>query len=176
MNKVLKIFLIVFASLLVVVSLLIGALFLFITNVEIRFNPHKQETVAEQVVDQDILDYLITADVIGEDDVYINYDRDIGLFGPEGDKSYIYRREDNSYYYVEVCQLAYSSRGEYLGYEYEPHEVFYRIDVQDCRYNLNSESMDERIAERLGDKSIYIVSGEKDNFELYIYEQTDKTL
>lgn len=175
MRKGIKIFLIISISVAVLMTLLISTVTFFITNIEIKFFPDKQEPSIEQTADEDILAFLQSEDVINKNDVYINYDRDIGLFGPEGDKRYIYRRDDMSCYYVEIGQLEFSSHGEFCGYDYKPNEVFYSVIIQDCRYNINAESMDERILDWLGDKRKYIISTSKNDFVLHIAELSDES-
>ena len=120
----------------------------------------------EEITDENILYFLKENKIITSYDIYIAYDRDIGNLGPEGDKRYIYKRENGSYYYVEISPLSYTSDGEYLGYNYKANEVFYRIDIQDCDYNEKAEYMDERISDVFGDISYYIVRESKNNLKL----------
>ncbi len=176
MRKGVKICLIVSVSVTILITILIAAIIFIFSNVEVKISLNKQEpSTTDQITDDDILAFLESVDIINENDVYINYDRDIGLFGPEGNKRYIYRRVDESHYYVEISRLSYSSYREISGYEYKPYEVFYKIYIQDCRYNIYSESMDERILERLGDSNKYIVSGKKNDFKLNIVERSDES-
>ncbi len=172
MRKSIKICLIGSISVIVLFSIFIATILLVVSDVEIKVSEDIGTPSVEQTTDDDILAFLESVAIISEDDVYINYDRDIGLFGPEKDKRYIYQRENESYYYIEISPLSYSSYGEYCGYEYKPNEVFYRIDIQDCIYNTNAESMDERISEKLGDTYTYIVNGEKGNYNLNTSEQS----
>ena len=137
-----------------------------ILNINIKTSLNNQVSNDEQIIDEEILSFLKDNNIINFNDIYINYDRDIGNWGPEGNKKYIYEKENGTYYYVEISPLSYTSSGEYLGYNYNANEVFYKIDIQDCNYNEDAEFMDERISEVLGNTSNYIVSGTKNNFKL----------
>ena len=170
MKRSTKICLIASISVIVLISIFIATVIFIVSNIKIKVSEDKETQSTEQATDNDILAFLESVDIISEDDIYINYDRDIGLFGPENDKRYIYQRANDSYYYIEISPLSYSSHGEYYGYEYEPDEVFYRIDIQDCGYNKNAESMDERISEELGDTCSYIINDEKGNYKINISE------
>lgn len=162
MKKSIKIGLII---VIFIVILLTSIIFVF-SNIEIKTSLNNPKSRYEQITDEDILSFLKDNNIINSNDIYINYDRDIGLLGPEGNKRYIYKRENESYYYIEISQLSYTSGGKYLGYAYKANEVFYEIDIQDCNYNKDAEFMDERISEVLGNTSNYIVSGTKNNFKL----------
>ena len=162
MKKSIKISLIVF----ILVAILVAAIIFVFSNIEIKTSLNSQESSKEQITDEDIISFLKYNNIINSSDIYINYDRDIGIFGPEGDKKYVYKRENETYYYIEISKLSYTTAGEYSGYNYKADEVFYRIDIQDCDYNEDAKSMDERISEVLGNTSTYIVSGQKNNFKL----------
>ncbi len=162
MKKSIKISLIVF----ILIAILVAAIIFVFSNIEIKTSLNNQESSKEQITDEDIISFLKYNNIINSSDIYINYDRDIGLFGPEGNQKYIYERENGTYYYVEIGKCSYTTAGEYLGYNYKADEVFYRIDIQDCDYNEDAEYMDERISEVLGNTSNYIVSGQKNNFKL----------
>lgn len=165
MKKSIKISLIVF----ILIVILVIAIILFVfSNIEIKTSLNNQESSDEQITDENIITFLKENNIINSNDIYIAYDRDIGIFGPEGDKRYIYKRENESYYYVEISPLSYTSDGEYWGYTYNANEVFYRIDIQDCNYNEDAEYMDECISDMFGDISYYIVSGTKNNFKLIL--------
>lgn len=154
------------------IALLVVAVIFVFSNIEIKTSSNNQPLNEEgitdrtETIDEYILFFLKENTIINPNDVYITYDRDIGLFGPEGHKRYIYKRENESYYYVEICPLSYASDGKYLGYTYKAKEVFYEIDIQDCDYNHDAEYMDERISDMLGDISYYIVSGTNNSFQL----------
>lgn len=160
MKKSIKIGLTVF----ILIALLGAAIIFVFSNIKISLNT--QKTSEEQIVDEDIISFLKENDIINSSDIYIDYDSDIGLLGPEGNKKYIYERNNGTYYYVEISQLTYTSNGEYMGYTYSANEVFYLIHIQDCEYNPVAEYMDERILEVYGELSYYIVSGAKNNFKL----------
>ena len=159
MKKSIKIGLTVF----ILIALLGLAIIFVFSNIEIKTSLNNQETGEEQIADEDILSFLKENNIINSSDVYIDYDRDIGLFGPEGNKKYIYERNNGTYYYVEIGKISYTTDGEYSGYTYKAYEVFYRIDIQDCNYD---ETIDERISDVFGNTSNYIVSGQKNNFKL----------
>lgn len=142
------------------------AMIYVLANIEIKSSLSNQGTNNGQTTDEDILSSLKENNIINSNDIYVAYDRDIGLFGPEGDKRYIYKKDNGTYYYVEISSLSYTDDGEYSGYNYEANEVFYKIDIQDCEYNQAAESMDERILEVHGEISYYIVSGSKNNLEV----------
>lgn len=166
MKKSVKISLIVIASIVLTCVMFVAFFAVAISNVDFKFefNLFNDDPDAEENLDEEVLGFLETSDIIKSEDAYKNYDRDIGLFGPEGDKRYVYYRENGSYYYVEINQLSYTVSGEYSGYSYKPGEVFYLIHIQDCEYNGSAESMDERITQTIGDIDKYIVSGEKNNY------------
>lgn len=157
-NKLIKI--------LSIILILALAMIYVLMNIEIKSSLSNHETNNGQTIDEDILSFLKKINVINSNDIYVAYDRDIGLLGPEGDKRYIYKRDNGTYYYVEISSLSYTKDGEYSGYNYEANEVFYKIDIQDCEYNQAAESMDERILEVYGEISYYIVSGSKNNLEI----------
>lgn len=162
MKKSIKISLIVF----ILIAILIAAIIFVFSNIEIKTSLINQESSKEQITDEDIISFLKSNNIINLNDIYINYDSDIGLFGPEGNKKYIYAKENGTYYYVEISPLSYTSGGKYLGYAYKANEVFYKIDIQDCNYKEDAEYMDECISDMFGDISYYIVSGTKNNFKL----------
>lgn len=168
MKKSVKTVLIIIASVLITCVIFIAIMAVVISNVELKFefNLFKEDPIAEENFDEDILDFLEASNIINPKDTYKKYDRDIGLFGPEGEKRYVYYRENGSYYYVEINQLFYYGNGEFMGYNYRSGEVFYLISVQDCEYNESAQSMDERITQTIGDVDKYIVSGEKDNYKI----------
>ena len=162
MKKSIKIGLII----VIFITILIPAMIFVFSNIKIKTSLNNQESSYEQITDENILTFLKENNIINSNDIYIAYDRDIGIFGPEGDKRYIYKRENESYYYVEISPLSYTSEGKYWGYTYNANEVFYKIDIQDCNYNEDAEYMDEYISDIFGDISYYIVSGSKNNFKL----------
>lgn len=162
MKKSIKIGLII----VIFITILITAMIFVFSNIKIKTSLNNQESSYEQITDENILTFLKENNIINSNDIYIAYDRDIGIFGPEGDKRYIYKRENESYYYVEISPLSYTSEGEYWGYTYNANEVFYKIDIQDCNYNEDAKYMDEYISDIFGDISYYIVSGSKNNFKL----------
>ena len=162
MKKSIKIGLII----VIFITILITAMIFVFSNIKIKTSLNNQESSYEQITDENILTFLKENNIINSNDIYITYDRDIGIFGPEGDKRYIYKRENESYYYVEISPLSYTSEGEYWGYTYNANEVFYKIDIQDCNYNEDAEYMDEYISDIFGDISYYIISGSKNNFKL----------
>lgn len=162
MKKSIKIGLSVF----ILIALLGAAIIFVFSNIEIKTSLNTQKTSEEQIVDEDIISFLKENNIINSSDIYTDYDRDIGLWGPEGNKKYIYERNNKTYYYVGIRPLTYTSNGEYMGYNYNANEVFYLIHIQDCEYNPVAKYMDERILEVYGELSYYIVSGAKNNFKL----------
>ena len=135
MKKSIKIGLII----VIFIPILITAIIFVFSNIKIKPSLNNQESSYEQITDENILTFLKENNIINLNDIYIAYDRDIGIFGPEG---------------------------EYFGYTYNSNEVFYKIDIQDCNYNEYAEYMDEYISDIFGDISYYIVSGTKNNFKL----------
>lgn len=125
-----------------------------------------QGSIYEQASDEQILIFLKRNNLIGPNDVYMAYDRDIGLFGLEGPKRYIYEREDKSYYYVEISPMCYTAEGDYMGYVHKPYEIFYLVEIQNCAYDPEAKSVDVRITGRYGRKAYYIVSRVKGGFKL----------
>ena len=162
MKKSVKIVLII---LMLFIILALGMIYV-LTNIEIKSSFSNPDATNEQTTDEDILSSLKENNIINSNDIYVAYDRDIGLFGPEGDKRYIYKKDDGTYYYVKISSLSYTQDGEYNGYNYKANEVFYVIDIQDCEYNQSANYMDERILEVHGEISYYIVSGSKKNLAI----------
>lgn len=131
-----------------------------------KFSSNSQEASKVEGIDKDILLFLKKSNVISKEDKYQDYDQDIGINGAEGSKRYIYERNDKTYYYVAITKLSYSGNGNYGEYSYKSGEIFYKIEIQDCKYNPNAESIDKRILNERGEFSFYVVSGEKKDFKL----------
>lgn len=151
---------------LILFVILAVAMIYVLMNIEIKSSLSKRGTNNEQTTDEDILSFLKENNIINSNDIYVAYDRDIGPWGPEGNKRYIYKKDNGSYYYIEISSLSYTKNGEYRGYNYETNEVFYKVGIQDCEYNQVAKFMDERILEVNGEISYYIVSGSKNNLEI----------
>jgi hypothetical protein len=161
---------VVIVAVIMAVILVIGvSLFITIkTGFSMILNTEMEAEKEQTITDEDILDFLRDeGGLIGEKDTYIRYDRDIGLFGGEGPKRYVFQKASGSYYYVSVTPLRYSGSGDYCGYQYEADEVFYLIKIQSCRINGNADSMDTVIAQEYGALRRFIVSGPKGSFVLH---------
>jgi len=163
MKKSLKICLI---TLIIVIIFSLVIIFLF-KNIKVKSSLNNHDNSSSEVYkNENIMSFLKEKNAIKSDDIYMGYDRDIGIFGPEGNKKYVYKRSSETYYYIEIMELSYTVEGNYLGYSYKPNEIFYRLDIQDCTYNESAEYMDNVILEEVGVITSYIVSEQNGNLEL----------
>lgn len=78
MKKSIKIGLSVF----ILIALLGAAIIFVFSNIEIKTSLNTQKTSEEQIVDEDIISFLKENNIINSSDIYTDYDRDIGLWGP----------------------------------------------------------------------------------------------
>lgn len=130
-------------------------------NISLDSNDEKEKNIS----DETILKFLKEENIINSQDIYKTTYSEIGLYGIE-DKEYVYEKNNNSYYVVDIDDYTYASAGEYQGYSYDANEIFYVIKIQDCNYNESVESIDETISERYGQIEYYIISNKNNNLKL----------
>ena len=82
MKKSIKIGLTVF----ILIALLGAAIIFVFSNIKIKISLNTQKS-EEQIANEDIISFLKENDIINSSDIYIDYDSDIGLLGPEGNKN-----------------------------------------------------------------------------------------
>lgn len=114
-----------------------------------------------------VISALETENIISADDTYLNFSRDVGLFGPESSGKFIYERTDKSHYFVTIYEECYEKSGNRWGYEYDAGETFYSISVQDCEYNPDTKFSDEYIV-YINDAPVYryLTAKEKDGLNI----------
>ena len=127
-----------------------------------------QNVTEDSLKDDNILAFLKTNNVINNDDTYMGVDQDIGIFGKEGNKRYVYKQADNEFYYIEISECHFGNEGEFYGYKYKADETFYFITVMQCNYNDDAEFVSDVVTKVYGEETHYIVSGTDDNLQLRV--------